>query len=112
MVDKSTVNYGSVILFNILHALSFSVNLLSINTIILQLKYIITFDISMVIFQKKITDRRLEIGTWRNGLWYLDHEGMNSALIYMIERVGVRGSEMITEKVLILDYQRDEASFL
>jgi hypothetical protein len=50
VVDKGTVNYGSVILSNVLHAPSFPVNLLSISVIILQLKCVVTFDILKVIF--------------------------------------------------------------
>jgi hypothetical protein len=45
-----------VILSNVLQAPSFSVNLLSISTIILQLNYIVSFDIPKVTFQ--------ENGTW------------------------------------------------
>jgi hypothetical protein len=59
-----------------------------------------------VIFQKKRTDWILETSTWRSGQCYLDHKGMNLALIYMIEMIGVRRSEMSTEKVLMLDHQR------
>jgi GAG-pre-integrase domain len=36
----------------------------------------------------------------------LDREGKISALISMVERVGVGGSEMSAEKVLMLDHQR------
>jgi hypothetical protein len=39
-------------------------------------------------------------------MWYLDHEGMDSTLIYMVERVRVGGSEMSIDKVFILDHQR------
>jgi hypothetical protein len=106
VVDKGTVNYDFVTLSNVLHTLPFPVNLLSINVIILQLKCVITFDISKVIFQEKRTGRKLETGTWRSGLWYLNRERMNSALISMVERVGVGGSEMSAEKVLMLDHQR------
>jgi GAG-pre-integrase domain len=108
MVGKDTVNYGSMALSNsnVLHAPSFSVNLLSISVIILQLKCIVTFDIPKVIFQEKRMGRRLETDTWRSGLWYLDREGIDSVLIFMVERVGVRGFEMSAEKVLMLDHQR------
>jgi hypothetical protein len=50
VVGKGTINYDFVTLSNILHAPSFSVNLLSISVIILQLKCVITFDILKVIF--------------------------------------------------------------
>jgi Integrase core domain/GAG-pre-integrase domain len=106
VVGKGIVNYDSVTLSNVLHAPSFSVNLLSISVIILQLKCVVTFDIPKVIFQEKRTGRRLGTGTWRSGLWYLDREGMDSTLISMVERVGVGGSEMSAEKVLMLDHQR------
>jgi hypothetical protein len=100
MVGKGTVNYDFVTLSNILHAPSFLINLLSISAIILQLKCVVTFDISKVIFQEKRTGRRLGTDTWRSGLWYLDREGIDSALISMVERVGVGGFEMSVKKVL------------
>jgi hypothetical protein len=51
VVGKCIVNYTSyVILSNVLHSLLFSVNLLSISVIILQLKCVFTFDILNVIF--------------------------------------------------------------
>jgi hypothetical protein len=50
VVGKGTVNYGSVILSNVLHASSFLVNLLSISVIILQLKCVVNFDILKVTF--------------------------------------------------------------
>jgi hypothetical protein len=57
VVGKGTVNCtGSVTLFNVLHAPSFSVSLLSISAIILQLKCVATFDIPKVIFQEQGTD--------------------------------------------------------
>jgi hypothetical protein len=105
VVGKGTINYGSVILSDVLHVPSFSVNLLSISAIIHQLKCVITFDIHKVIFQEKRTGRRFGTGTWRSGLWYLDREGMDSTLISMVKRVGVGGSEMSAENVLMLDHQ-------
>jgi GAG-pre-integrase domain len=106
VVGKSTVNYGSVTLSNVLHSPLFPINLLSISAIILQLKCVITFDIPKMIFQEKRTGQRLGTGTWRSGLWYLNRERMNSALISMVEMVGVGGSEMSAEKILMLDHQR------
>jgi hypothetical protein len=105
VVGKGTINYGSVILSNVLHVPSFTVNLLSISAIIHQVKCVITFDIHKVIFQEKRTGRKLGTDTWRSGLWYLDREGMDSTLISMIKRVGVGGSEMSAENVLMLDHQ-------
>jgi GAG-pre-integrase domain len=106
VIGKGTINYGSVTLSNVLYAPSFSVNLLSISAIILQLKCVVTFDILKVTFQEKRTGQRLGTDTWRSGLWYLDRERMDSTLISMVEKVEVGGSEMSTEKVLILDHQR------
>ena len=107
VIGKGTVNCtGSVTLSNVLHAPSFPVNLLSISAIILQLKCVVSFDIPKVIFQEKGTGRRLGTGTWRSGLWYLDREGMDSALISMVEKVGVGGSEISAEDVLMLQHQR------
>ena len=64
VVGKGTVDCtGSVTLSNVLHAPSFPVNLLSISSIILQLKCIVSFDIPKVIFQEKGTGRRLGTGT-------------------------------------------------
>jgi hypothetical protein len=104
VVGKGIVNYGSVTLSNVLHVPLFLVNLLSISIIILQLKCVVTFDIPKVIFQEKRTGRRLETGTWRSGLWYFDRKGMDSALISIVERVGVGGSETSNEKVLMIEH--------
>ncbi|KAJ4737614.1 Transposon Ty1-H Gag-Pol polyprotein [Rhynchospora pubera] len=107
VVGKGTVNCtGSVTLSNVLHAPSFPVNLLSISAIILQLKCVVSFDIPKVIFQEKGTGRRLGTGTWRSGLWYLDREGLDSALISMVEGTEKMGSEMNVEDVLMLHHQR------
>ncbi|KAJ3668810.1 hypothetical protein LUZ61_022792 [Rhynchospora tenuis] len=107
VVGKGTVNCtGSVTLSNVLHAPSFPVNLLSISAIILQLKCVVSFDIPKVIFQEKGTGRRLGTGTWRSGLWYLDREGLDSALISMVEGTEKMGSEMSVEDVLMLHHQR------
>jgi hypothetical protein len=64
VVGKGTVRCtNSLILSNVLHALSFPVNLLSISAIILQLKCVVSFDIPKVILQEKGTGRRLGTGT-------------------------------------------------
>ena len=73
-----------VTLSNVLHA-PFPINLLSISAIILQLKCVVSFDIPKVIFQEKGICQRLGIGTWHSGLWYLDREGLDSALVCMVE---------------------------
>jgi hypothetical protein len=59
-----------------------------------------------VIFQEKRIGWRLGTSTWHSGLRYLDHEGMDSTLISLVERLGVGGSEMSAKKVLMLDHQR------
>jgi hypothetical protein len=63
VVGKDTVKCtNTLILSNVLHAL-FSVNLLAINVIVSQLKYVILFDISKVIFQEKSTNMLLGTDT-------------------------------------------------
>jgi hypothetical protein len=89
----------------VLHA-PFPVNLLSISVIIFQLKCVVSFNIPKVIFQEKGTGRRLRTDTWHNGLWYLDREGMDSALTFMIEKTCVRGSGMSVEDELLLYHRR------
>ncbi|KAF9667772.1 hypothetical protein SADUNF_Sadunf15G0058200 [Salix dunnii] len=44
-----------------------------------------------VIFLEKGSGRRLGTGTWHSGLWYLDREGMDSALTSLVESAGVGG---------------------
>src|SRR3954468_15822415 len=56
----------------VLHVPSFSVNLISVSSIIDQLKCIVIFDEDMCVFQEKGTGRRLGTGIRRDGLWYLD----------------------------------------
>lgn len=90
----------SLTLSNVLHAPSFPVNLLSISAIILNLKCTVSFDIPKVIFQEKGTGRQLGTGTWRNGLWYLDKEGMESALASLV------GADKGAEAELLLQHQR------
>jgi hypothetical protein len=64
VISKGTVQCTNTLtLSNILHAPSFSVNLLSISVIISQLKCIILFDIPKVIFQEKETGKRLGTDT-------------------------------------------------
>ncbi|KAK8957941.1 hypothetical protein KSP39_PZI000182 [Platanthera zijinensis] len=92
MVSKGTVNCsGSVKLSNVLHAPYFPVNLLSISFMIIQLKCVVSFDIPKVTFQDKGTMRILGTGTWHDGLWYLDREGLDAALVSVVEKTGVRG---------------------
>jgi hypothetical protein len=93
-------------LSNVLHAPSFPVNLLSISAIILQFKCIVSFDIPKMIFQEKGTGRRLGTGTWRNGLWYLDKEGMNTALPSVVDRVEEKGPSRSVEDELLLYHKR------
>ncbi|KAJ6802344.1 uncharacterized protein M6B38_194815 [Iris pallida] len=108
VVGKGIVDCtGSVKLFNVLHDPSFPVSLLSISSIILQLKCTVCFDIPKVIFQEKKTGRRLGTGTWHNGLWYLDREGLDSALVSMAEKAGMRGlKKMSAEDTLRLHHRR------
>jgi hypothetical protein len=88
VVGKSTVKYiNTLTLSKILHA-PFLVNLSSINVIVLQLNCVVLFDIPKVIFREKRTGRILRTGTWCSGLWYMDREGMNSALSSIVERSG------------------------
>jgi hypothetical protein len=105
VVGKGTVRCtNSLILSNVLHALSFPMNLLSISAIILQLKCVVSFDIPKVILQEKGTGRRLGTGTWHSGLWYLNREGMDSALSSMVKRSGEVGSSV--EDLLLLHHRR------
>lgn len=107
VVGKGTVRCtDSMTLSNVLHAPSFPVNLLSISAIILHLKCVVIFDIPKVIFLEKGSGRRLGTGTWHNGLWYLDREGMDSALTSMVESVGVEGVGQSVEDVLLLHHRR------
>jgi hypothetical protein len=52
----------------VLHVLSFSVNLLSVSSIIDQFKCIVLFDEHFCIFLEKETGRRIGTGVRRNGL--------------------------------------------
>ncbi|KAJ9550922.1 hypothetical protein OSB04_014967 [Centaurea solstitialis] len=96
----------SMALSNVLHAPSFPVNLLSISAIILQLKCVVYFDIPKVIFQEKVTGRRLGTGTWRNGLWYLDGEEMDTTLASLVHEVGSTKPVGSVETELLLHHQR------
>jgi hypothetical protein len=59
VVGKGTINCtDTLILSKVLHA-PFLVNLLSINAIILQLNYVVLFDIPKVIFREKRTGKIL-----------------------------------------------------
>jgi hypothetical protein len=60
-------------LSSILHVLSFSVNLLSVISIIDQFKCIVIFDEHFCVFLEKETERRIGTGVRRNGLWYINH---------------------------------------
>lgn len=106
VVGKGTVRcIDYVTLSNVLHAPSFSVNLLSIIAIILKLKCVVSFDIFKVIFREKGTGRRFGAGTWCSRLWYLGREGMDSALTSMVEKTGVGGSGRSVEDELMLHHQ-------
>ncbi|KAF9661127.1 hypothetical protein SADUNF_Sadunf19G0035400 [Salix dunnii] len=59
-----------------------------------------------VIFLEKGSGRRLGTGTWHSELWYLDREGMDSALTSMVESAGVRGVGQSVEDVLLLHHRR------
>jgi hypothetical protein len=89
-------------LSNVLHA-PFSVNLLSKNVIVSQLKCVVLFNIAKVIFQEKRTDRLLGTDTWHNGLWYMDREGMDSALSSIVGRIG--GTKRSVEDLLLLHHR-------
>uniref|UniRef100_A0A7N0VAH1 Uncharacterized protein n=1 Tax=Kalanchoe fedtschenkoi TaxID=63787 RepID=A0A7N0VAH1_KALFE len=105
--NASTANCARLVtLSNVSNASPFLVNFLSISAIILYLKCVISFYILKVIFQEKKTGRRLRTGTWRNGLWYLDREGMNSAFISLINKGGVGGTERRAEEVLMVHHSR------
>ena len=95
VVGKGTMNCTeSMTLSTMLHSPSFLVNLLSLSAIILQLKSVVSFDIPKVIFQEKGSGWRLGTSTQHGGLWYLDHEGLDSALASMVEGTSVKGSKM------------------
>jgi hypothetical protein len=69
VVGKGIIKCTKILtLSNVLHAPSFLVNLLSISVIISQLKCVVLFDISKVIFQEKRTDKLIGTSTWYNGL--------------------------------------------
>ncbi|KAJ6848727.1 uncharacterized protein M6B38_274735 [Iris pallida] len=70
----------------------------------------LSFDNNRVIFQKKRTEGRLGTGTWHEGLWYLDREGLDSALVSMEEKAGIGGLQQRTEETLILYHRRMEHS--
>ena len=59
-----------------------------------------------MIFQEKGTGRILGTGTWHSGLWYLDREGMDSALTSMVEKTSVGGYGKSVEDELLLHHQR------
>jgi hypothetical protein len=64
VVGKNTVKCTNIlILSNVLHVYSFYVNLLSVSVIISQLKCVLLFDISKVIFQENRTGRLHGIST-------------------------------------------------
>jgi hypothetical protein len=64
LVDKCTVKCTNTLtLSKVLHALSFPVNLLSINVIILQLNCVVLFDIPKMIFREKRTGKIIGTGT-------------------------------------------------
>jgi hypothetical protein len=105
VIGKGTVQCTDTFtLSNVLHAPSFSVNLLSISAIISQLKCVVLFDIPKVIFQEKETGRRLGTDTWHSGLWYLDRECVDSALSSFLESSGVVGRSV--EDLLLLHHRR------
>ena len=107
VVGKGTVRCtDSVTLTNVLHAPSFPVNLVSISAIIREQKCIVIFDIPRMVFQEKGTGRVLGTGTWRDGLWYMDRDGMDTALASVVDRVGVGGSGMSVEDELRLIHRR------
>jgi hypothetical protein len=64
VVGKGTVKYTNILtLSKVLHAHSFSINILFINVIVLQLNCVVLFDIPNVIFQEKRTDKILRTET-------------------------------------------------
>lgn len=86
MVSKDIVKCTNTLtLSNVLHALSFSINLLSISVIVFQLNYVVSFNIPKVIFLEKRTGKMLGIGMWYSGLWNIDKEGMNSTLSSIVK---------------------------
>jgi Integrase core domain/GAG-pre-integrase domain len=105
VIGKGTVQCTNTLtLSNVLHAPSFPVNLLSISVIISQLKCVVLFDISKVIFQEKETGRRLGTDTWHSGLWYLNRESVDSALSSFLESTWVVGRSV--EDLLLLHHRR------
>jgi hypothetical protein len=80
------------------------VNLLFISAIVSRLKCVVLFDIPKVIFQEKRTDELLGADTWHNRLWYMDKEGMDSALSSIVGRI--RGIERSVEDLLLLYHRR------
>jgi len=107
VVGKGTVICtDSVTLTNVLHAPSFPVNLVSISAIIREHKCIVTFDIPRMVFQEKETGQILGTGTWRDGLWYMDRKGMDTALASVVDRVGAGGSGVSVEDELLLIHRR------
>jgi len=107
VVGKGTVRCtDSVTLTNVLHAPSFPVNLVSISAIIREQKCTVTFDIPKMVFQEKGTGRILGTGTWRDGLWYMDRKGMDTALASVVDRVEAGGSGVSVEDELLLIHRR------
>jgi hypothetical protein len=64
-----------------------------------------------VIFQDKRIGRRLGTNTWRNGLWYLDRERLDSTLTSMVEKTCVGGSGMSEEDELLYHRRMGYFSF-
>ena len=64
----------SLSLSSVLHVPSFSVNLLSVSSIIDQFKCTVKFDENICVFQERRTGRRIRTGVRRNGLWFISHE--------------------------------------
>ncbi|KAK8937204.1 hypothetical protein KSP39_PZI011852 [Platanthera zijinensis] len=75
------------------------VSLLSISSIIIQLKCIVSFDIPKVTFQEKGTRRIFGIETWHDGLWYLDQKGLDAALTQYNAVIKVLRSDNGTEYI-------------
>ncbi|WVZ66155.1 hypothetical protein U9M48_015421 [Paspalum notatum var. saurae] len=63
-----------ITLSSVLYVPSFPVNLLSISSIIDELKCTVLFDKDSCIFQERRTGKKIETGVRRNGLWYISQE--------------------------------------
>ena len=67
-------------LSSVLHVPAFPLNLVSFSALIDDIDCRVMLDRKMCLIQERLTGKRLGIGTWRNGLWYMDREVASDAV--------------------------------